>query len=507
MSVHKQGHIIDPDCPQTGELVEADGLVYSCNLNQTDIDANKNKFYIIQLIKSGNQYILYTKYGRLGEKGKPSTQTLTSEIEGKTIFAKQFKAKTGNVWGTKNFVKKDTKYFLSQISYEDDLKNVKIDDTKMKIPDSKLDKRVQDLIKMLSDIKSLEKTLISLEIDIKKLPLGKIKQSQLKSAEDKLNEIAKMISETDDNSDDDDSNDIEEDISLNQLTKESSSFYTMLPMAFGRKRPPVIDTTEMIQKYKDIITELKNIAVTVKIQADIKVDENPLDSIYSSMNTFISPVDKMSKTWLLVDSYIKSTHGPTHGPKLELLELFEIEQKGKKELFDKYCEKIGNKQLLYHGTGMTNIISIFKNGMYLDPAQTDSKIAISGRMFGMGIYKSSCATKSFNYCKSEISDNIGTLILSEVALGKQYDRVDADWITKDMLAKKKYDSVKGVGQYESVDTNAVVIDNNIKIPMGPLKMINRNNNLYYNEYILFDVNQFLIKFLVIVKNVGGRSNY
>ena len=48
----KKGYIIDEHCNnQGGTIVDCNSTVYSCILNQTDIDANANKFYIMQLIK------------------------------------------------------------------------------------------------------------------------------------------------------------------------------------------------------------------------------------------------------------------------------------------------------------------------------------------------------------------------------------------------------------------------------------------------------------------------
>lgn len=151
----------------------------------------------------------------------------------------------------------------------------------------------------------------------------------------------------------------------------------------GRRKLPVIDNNELIQQYKDMIIDLKNIVVTIQIKENVKTNENPIDSIYNNINTTITAVDKQSDIWKNLESYIKTTHGPTHQPKLELIELFEVSQHGKKEAFDKYCEKKGNRQLLFHGTSSVNIISIFKNGMYLDASKVDSTIPIAGKMFGL----------------------------------------------------------------------------------------------------------------------------
>lgn len=369
----KKGQIIDEHCPVKGELVEYNGNVYSCNLNQTDIESNKNKFYIMQLVKNGNSYTLFTRWGRLGEPGKPVTDTYSDEASGRTAFEKQFRAKTGNVWG-KEFVKKPNKYFMSDVSYADELSKVDIP-KQVKIPDSKLDKRVQDLVTMMTDTKMLSGALVTLNIDTKKLPLGKIKQSQLKLAGDVLDKLQQTILSL--------TKDPNNDTLKQNILTDSSSYYTLLPMAVGRRKPPVIDTDEMVQKYRDIVDELSNIAVTVQITNNIKADENPIDSAYSQINTRITALDKSSKMWGEIIKYVQNTHGSTHDAQLEVLDIFEVEQNGKRKSFEDCCKNIGNNTLLWHGTPQNCVFSIFSKDMYLDPSKLkDVNVQIAGKMFG-----------------------------------------------------------------------------------------------------------------------------
>lgn len=52
----------DDRCVQNGEVYEDWGVM----LNQTNVGNNNNKYYVIQLIKSGNNYFVYTRWGRVG---------------------------------------------------------------------------------------------------------------------------------------------------------------------------------------------------------------------------------------------------------------------------------------------------------------------------------------------------------------------------------------------------------------------------------------------------------
>ena len=497
MSVHTKGYLIDSRSSVKGELVEINGLVYSCTLNQTELDANKNKFYIMQLIKNSSTYTLFSVWGRIGNDGQTSQKNFSSESEGANAFKKQFSAKTGNTWGIDKFVKKEGKYFMSDVSYEDELKEAKIDDIKIKVPDSVLPERTQKLISMLTDVNMMQNSLISLDIDVKKLPLGKIKQSQLKLAEEILDKIQPIITEL--------KTKINNTDLLNSLTKLSNEYYTYVPKNVGYKRLPVIDTDELVHKYKDTLEELKNIAVTVKLQEGVKADENPIDKIYEGINTVITPLEKTSNQWKILSDYISTTHGETHQIKLEIIDIFKIEQNGRKEMFDKVSSKIDNHTMLFHGSATSNLISILTHNFYLDPAAVNSNIVISGYMFSKGIYMASNSTKSAYYCRMESTNNIGTLIMCEAALGTPYQQINANYsITKDSLAKINCHSTWGVGQYQP--SKEVLMDG-IKVPMGPLKKKNPKNTLYYNEHIVYDVNQVLIRYLIVVKNVGGISNY
>jgi poly [ADP-ribose] polymerase 2/3/4 len=510
-----QGHIIDEHCKVTGTLVEKNGIIYSCILNQTDIDANKNKFYVMQLIKNGSNIILYTRWGRISETGRMSQISCSSENEGIVAFEKQFRSKTSNKWNTPNFVKKEGKYFMSEISYEDELKDIIKTDNK--IPDSQLPERTQKLISMLSDNEMMQNALVSLNIDTKKMPLGKIKQSQLDKASEVLNQIEALMkpkkndpaSDSDSDSDSDDhSDDTKESDELKELSKLSSDYYTYVPTATsGRKRPPLINTNEIINQYRDILAELSNIVVTIQIKNNIKTNENPIDSIYQDINAKVTPLDKNSRMWMEIEKYIQNTHGPTHGVKLEIIDIFEVEQNGKKEKFEKHCQsqKIGNKTLLFHGSPLSCIISIIKKDYYLNPELLKNvNIQIAGKMFGYGVYFAD-SSKSFNYTRAQATNNIGCYMVNEIALGNILSKTQADSsLNKQKLTKGGFHSTKGEGKWQP--SEYTIIDD-VRIPNGSLKDIKKGTDLRYNEYIVYDINQILIKYLIVLKNNGTYAGF
>jgi len=151
--------------------------------------------------------------------------------------------------------------------------------------------------------------------------------------------------------------------------------------------------------------------------------------------------------------------------------------------------------LLWHGSRMTNFCSIFQNGLILNPEKLGA--VITGKMFGQGIYLTNVFSKSVGYTACETSNNIGALLLCEVALGNQLVKSAADYtITYDNLKKNGHDSVYGIGNYSSVD---FTLYKDIKIPNYPLMESQETTSLIYDEMIIYNINQLKIRYLVLFK--------
>ena len=81
-------------------LVTPDG-VWDAMLNQTEIGKNANKYYKLQLLHplgNTNQCYLYTRWGRVGERGSSQTKGPWPASTAVVEFKKQFKAKTATEW-------------------------------------------------------------------------------------------------------------------------------------------------------------------------------------------------------------------------------------------------------------------------------------------------------------------------------------------------------------------------------------------------------------------------
>lgn len=473
---------LDTHYKNGGSVFQHGDDAYTCTLNQTSIESNKNKFYIMQLIQKDAKIIHYIRYGRIGEVGTPSETEYTDSKSALLAFEKQFKLKTGNNWANKkDFVKKEGKYFLTETIYEVEKSAI----VEIKQKPCGLDVRVQQLMKFISDVETMQKALIELNIDVKKMPLGKLGKTQLDKAQALLTKLTGIVKDA-----------MSED-EVTQVQNLSSEYYTYIPYSCGRKKPPLINTKEKIGDYTTLIDDLRQIEVAVKINDNIQnSSDHPLDTVYGGLKTKISPLDKTSDMWAQIETYIKNTHASTHHFKVSLIDIFQVSREGERSKYETAFSTLGNKQLLWHGSRMSNFCSILQKGLLINPAALG--VYVTGAMFGgASIYLANAFSKSANYCASNTSNNYACLLLCEAALGNQSKRTQADYyITKQSLAKEGCQSTWGMGK--SSPGSFTTIDG-IKIPNGKLANSSASSVLLYDEFIVYDQNQLNIKYMVIVK--------
>uniref|UniRef100_A0A1A9VFH2 NAD(+) ADP-ribosyltransferase n=1 Tax=Glossina austeni TaxID=7395 RepID=A0A1A9VFH2_GLOAU len=91
----------------------------------------------------------------------------------------------------------------------------------------------------------------------------------------------------------------------------TNRFYTLIPHNFGTQRPPLLDTTEQIEKLREMLDSLLEIECAYNLikTGDGKEDLNPIDQHYEQLKTTIlEPVDKKSEEYALLQKYVQNTH-------------------------------------------------------------------------------------------------------------------------------------------------------------------------------------------------------
>lgn len=95
---------------------------------------------------------------------------MSTLYEAMASFKSLYEEKTGNEWeDRKHFQKIPGKFYPVEVDYgQDQVSSI------MEVSDkpSKLPKPVQDLIRLIFNVKSMQKTMLEFELDTEKMPLG-----------------------------------------------------------------------------------------------------------------------------------------------------------------------------------------------------------------------------------------------------------------------------------------------------------------------------------------------
>jgi poly [ADP-ribose] polymerase len=148
--------------------------------------------------------------------------------------------------------------------------------------------------------------------------------------------------------------------------------------------------------------------------------------------------------------------------------------------------------MLWHGSRVTNFMGILSQGLRIAPPEAPS----TGYMFGKGIYLADVCSKSANYCHPTPQNAQGILVLCEAALGITNDLRGALYMNNPASGTH---STKGLGKMCPDEAEAELVDG-IKWPCG--RMVDAGvgqTSLLYPEYVVYDVAQVRMRYLVHVR--------
>ncbi|KAL5008566.1 hypothetical protein ScPMuIL_014147 [Solemya velum] len=474
----KGGAAVDPDSElaDTAHVIEDKSDIYNAVLGLVDIVKGTNSFYKIQALESdkGSSWWIFRAWGRVGTTiGGNKVERCGSRRTAIESFKQLYAEKTNNEWDNrKDFKKQPNKFYPLEIDYgEDDgaVQKVKMSST------SKLAKEIQDIVCMIFDVESMKKAMAEFEIDLKKMPLGKLSKRQIESAYKVLTELQQLI---------------EKSGSQSQFLDASNRFYTLIPHDFGMRKPPMLDTAEVIKMKTEMLDNLLEIEVAYSMLKGGDEGEDPIDAHYKKLKTDFKVMDKTSDIYDKLCGYVKNTHAATHNQyELEVMDIFEVAREGEKKRYRPFKD-LHNRQLLWHGSRVTNYAGILSQGLRIAPPEAP----VTGYMFGKGIYFADMVSKSANYCRTSKKDPVGIMLLCEVALGNMYERFGADYVTT--LPKGKH-STKGVGRTMPDPNGIFKMEDGTEIPMGQGMDAKKNqSSLLYNEFIVYDIAQVNIKYML-----------
>ena len=290
-----------------------------------------------------------------------------------------------------------------------------------------------------------------------------------------------------------------------RMMELSNQFYSIIPHTSTGDRNtrtplPPINSPALLKSKIEMIEALGNIELASRV-IDTKsaaFDTHPIDARYAGLNASLTPIDVGSALHVMLAQYLKQTHGSTHATyTLELEQAFEVERPGEAEAF-KRGGAIGNRQLLWHGSRLTNWCGILSNGLRIAPPEAP----VTGYMFGKGLYFANMSSKSANYCFAHQASPTGVLLLCDVALGTPYTKVRADYDADKACRKASANSTWGKGKTcpDPAGNRKLPSDGRVTVPMGvggPSGV--KDSALLYDEFIVYDASQVRQKYVLQVK--------
>ncbi|KAL7151166.1 hypothetical protein ABFS83_04G013500 [Erythranthe nasuta] len=462
--------------------------IYDALLNQTNVGANNNKFFVIQILESddGGKYMVYYRWGRVGVKGQNKLNgPYNSQQAAIYEFENKFFDKTKNRWlDRKDFVSYPRTYTWLEMDYSETKNLPPVQDkqksTVLQEPqESKLEARIAKFISLICNMSMMRQQMMEIGYNADKLPLGKLSKSTILKGYDVLKRIADVIGQAD----------------RKTLEQLSGEFYTVIPHDFGFKKTSlfIIDTPQKLKGKLEMVEALGEIEVAMKlIENDIDM-EDPLYSQYRRLQCELMPLEVHSEEFSIIEKYTKNTHAKTHsGYDVDIVQIFNVSREGEAQRFEKFSGT-KNRMLLWHGSRLTNWTGILSQGLRIAPPEAP----VTGYMFGKGVYFADMFSKSANYCFSTKAASAGVLLLCEVALGDMAELVTANSNADKLPAGKL--STKGVGQTAPDLSEAQTLENGVLVPLGkPKEQPGRKGSLLYNEYIVYNVDQIRMRYLVHV---------
>eukprot|EP01017_Pseudomicrothorax_dubius_P046066 TRINITY_DN8068_c0_g1_i1.p1 TRINITY_DN8068_c0_g1~~TRINITY_DN8068_c0_g1_i1.p1 ORF type:complete len:690 (+),score=247.15 TRINITY_DN8068_c0_g1_i1:45-2114(+) len=473
-AVQKGKAVVDQFYPQKDKfhVYYTNAKVYDATLNQSNVQANNNKFYIVQVLQSDSNPNLFYVWNRWGRVGAPGSNATHGPYNNAEAAIRQYEDKVYDKTVKGNYRQLEINY--DEGPTEEDTQRLK----DKAFETSKLSKPVKELVSLIFDLKMMQNTMKEIGYDAKKLPLGKISMTVIKKGFEILGELGEAIKEN----------------RRSKIEALSSDFYSYIPHDFGRQHMSafIIDTNEKLKKKLELLESLREINVATKIleEAD-KNDENLIDSNYEKLKCVVTPVEAETAEYKLVEQYVRNTHATTHSNYgVDILDVFSLKREGEDDKF----KDVGNRMLLWHGSRLTNYVGIISQGLRIAPPEAP----VTGYMFGKGVYFADMFSKSANYCFTTRDNPTGLILLCEVALGETNDLYFADYHANLLPPGKS--STKGCGKTAPPVNTWVEDSNGCKIPLGKGEPTNVDRGaLLYNEYIVYDVAQVKMRYLIKLK--------
>lgn len=378
-------------------------VVYHSRHLKADHKKNNNKFWYITMYEDNS---VTTEYGRVGNNPQSSTKNFLSEHSAKNHFDKMVRSKEKKGYRKVDVVEETV---TTKISPNASLKEVAKSQIQTDSPET------VKLVEYLAE-KNVHTILNNTTMSFNKqsglfeTPCGIVTRATITKARDVLVKISDVLAKDDKTL-----------LRTDSYGEHLNDYLMLIPQKIGTKFNPetLYRNLDDIKKQNDILDSLgasidmvekdKNAAIQQATE-DEKVPQ--IFSVKLELDDSGTTYDKLNK---LYTGTKQSMHSCSH---LKIKKIYVVEIKTMAEAFEKEGRPLGSVWELWHGTRVSNLLSILKVGLIVPPSNASH---VCGRMFGNGVYFSDQSTKALNYAHGYWGgsrDDNCFMFLADVAMGK-----------------------------------------------------------------------------------------
>lgn len=460
----KEIHDVDLHCPIDYKVkVYSDhGYAYDKMLNQSNMDANNNKFYVIQLLQdktNSTKFWVWNRWGRVGVDGQNSLKGPMTLVNAKDEFKKKLNDKTnkGN-------------YIEVKIDHGESNSRVAAGLKKINASSKPMSNEVRELVKLIFDENMLNIQLKSTGYDSRKMPLGKLSQQAINDGYKILAALMKGLKE---------GKDIE-------FCKDlSSQFYSIIPHDFGFQKMInfILDTEDKIKEKLKMLQTLSELQVATQTNEANSKSTDKVQANYDALDCTLDYVKEGSHEFDTIKKFFNNTKGYYNN--LKIMDVYKVEKK------KTFKDNLDNRMLLWHGSGIGNYVGILSQGLRIAPPEAPA----SGYLLGKGLYFADLLEKSAGYVGTN-QKNEGLVLLVDVALGDMNKLYNHSYSAGNLPAGKN--SVKCCGSKEPPKESWVNLDKS-NVPAGKPVNTNLSRSVCHNEYVVYNTDQANFRYIIKVK--------
>lgn len=371
-----------------------------------NIAGNNNKWWEIELHDNGD---VFTRWGRIAEGGKPGFKPFYGA--GRREFDKKIHEK-------KNKSNPDERYTEARTVEGTTGGQSKVIQSAnlVEIAKREINSNSQETINLIErlaaanihNIVSQTTMTFNKVTGLFETPLGIVTADAIVEARNYLRQIGDIVAQQSWNNPD--------------FARNINQYMRLIPSDFGRQRVEPRDlfpSLNAVQKQNDILDSLDaslQMVLTAPPTTDTVAPVAP--KLFETTLHLIDDAKVVGRISELFLRTLNRSHACSH---LRVKKVYSVDIQAMTEGFKNDGLKIGNIHELWHGSKISNVLSILKGGLMI-PKPSSSHC--TGRLFGDNLYFAPQSTKSLNYSYGYWSggnrDSNCFMFLADVACGRTY---------------------------------------------------------------------------------------